>query len=273
MKIRFSPLLLVAAFFLPLTGFGQFVDDEASAKLFAVQCKVSPGFAGGEYDEYGRKPAKTLFHVSAAQQERIFAYVPNLGDTGIDFTSIDSHAGAIPADAGEESALSGALASIGDLFIPSEDEPMGIIAGVDPEGAGVASVPDTGTVGSGETTTIADSGSASSGDAAGSAWVDPLFGWLADDKDNVELASAAGALLGGLTDSGLISDQGDLSVLEPGGQDVDLAAASAAIIEIDEAQALGSGSGGSGSASASAGGSPEEPPNIDWGALFGGWEN
>jgi len=37
--------------FLPLTGFGQFVDDEASAKLLAVQCKVSFGFAGGEYDE------------------------------------------------------------------------------------------------------------------------------------------------------------------------------------------------------------------------------
>jgi len=56
--------------FLPLTGFGQFVDDEASAKLLAVQCKVSFGFAGGEYDEYGNKLVKTLSHLSAAQQER-----------------------------------------------------------------------------------------------------------------------------------------------------------------------------------------------------------
>lgn len=76
-----------------------------------------------------------------------------------------------------------------------------------------------------------------------------------------------------MTDSGVISDQGDLPVLEPGGQDVDLAGASTAIIEIDEAQAAGSGSGGSGGASASAGGSTEDPPNIDWGALFGRWEN
>jgi hypothetical protein len=76
MKIRISPLLLLAAFFLPLLGFGQFVDDEASAKLLAVQCKVSLGFAGGEYDEYGNKLVKTLSHLSAAQQERCLDACP-----------------------------------------------------------------------------------------------------------------------------------------------------------------------------------------------------
>ena len=62
-----------------------------------------------------------------------------------------------------------------------------------------------------------------------------------------------------------------LPILEPDCQDVDFAGASAAIIQIDKAQAAGSASGGS--ASASAGGSTEDPPKIDWGALFGGWGN
>lgn len=75
-----------------------------------------------------------------------------------------------------------------------------------------------------------------------------------------------------MTDSGVISDQGGgLPILEPDGQDVDFAGASAAIIQIEKAQAPGSG--GSGGASGSAGGSTEESPNIDWGTLFGGWEN
>lgn len=64
---------------------------------------------------------------------------------------------------------------------------------------------------------------------------------------------------------------GGLPILEPDGQDVDFAGASAAIIQIEKAQAPGSG--GSGGASGSAGGSAEESPNIDWGTLFGGWEN
>lgn len=169
MKTRSFWLSLVAVFFLPFSSFGQFSDDEASAQLLAVQCTVSSGFAGGDYVEYGKKLAKTLSLLSAAEQERVFGFMPRPGDAGFVASlgasadvSSTSFAGGASASTG--GGISDTLASLGNMLIPDVDESPAVIAGV-AVGGGTDSNGTTGSAGA----TVAAGGTTGSVDASVSA--------------------------------------------------------------------------------------------------------
>ncbi|MCG8599087.1 MAG: hypothetical protein MI807_02995 [Verrucomicrobiales bacterium] len=169
MKIQSFWLPLVAVFFLPFSSFGQFSDDEASAQLLAVQCTVSSGFAGGDYVEYGKKLAKTLSLLSAAEQERVFGFMPRPGDAGFAASlgasadvSSTSFAGGASASTG--GGISDTLASLGNMLIPDVDESPAVIAGVT-VGGGTDSNGTTGSAGA----TVAAGGTTGSVDASVSA--------------------------------------------------------------------------------------------------------
>jgi uncharacterized protein (DUF58 family) len=76
--IRPYILLLGMATF-PVASHAQIANNDASMYVLAVQCAVSSGFSASEYEDYGRRLAKTLSLLSSAQQTRVFGYLPMPG--------------------------------------------------------------------------------------------------------------------------------------------------------------------------------------------------
>lgn len=71
-------LFALAAFVIagPLAVDAQIRDDEQSTNYLAVQCAMSSGRNAADFEEYGRKLAKTVAFLSPGQQARVFGYVP-----------------------------------------------------------------------------------------------------------------------------------------------------------------------------------------------------
>lgn len=73
-----SLLFALAGFVIacPVAADAQIQDDAQSTNFLAVQCAMSSGRSAADFEEYGRKLAETVAHLSPGQQKRVFGYVP-----------------------------------------------------------------------------------------------------------------------------------------------------------------------------------------------------
>ena len=81
MKHLLSILLAVTGY----SGFSeaQITDDESSKNFLAIHCAVSGGRSAHDFEEYGRKLAKTIGLLSPSQQKNVFGYIPQPADTPV----------------------------------------------------------------------------------------------------------------------------------------------------------------------------------------------
>lgn len=142
---------------LAVTGYSgiseaQITDDESSKNFLAIHCAVSGGRSAHDFEEYGRKLAKTIGLLSPSQQKNVFGYIPQPADIPVipdynpDFhgamgsfgeasqSRVPLGGGAIPASANSPSgnSLVNAVGSFNSALEGSGNDSGAIVGGAAP---------------------------------------------------------------------------------------------------------------------------------------------